>query len=142
MRQSKSNKITALYSRLSRDDEMQGESNSITNQKKILEDFAARNGFTNCRHFCDDGVSGTTFDRKGFKEMIAGVEAGNVGKDFRRFCYENNIVQSFSKKGYPWDNSVVESFFKYLKKEELNRKQFQKLENVKLAENKKAAAKT
>ena len=69
MRQSKSNKITALYSRLSRDDEMQGESNSITNQKKILEDFAARSGFTSCRHFCDDGVSGTTFDRKGFKEM-------------------------------------------------------------------------
>ena len=55
-----------------------------------------------------------------------------AGKDFRRFCDENNIVQSFSKKGYPWDNSVVESFFKYLKKEELNRKHFQKLEDVKL----------
>ena len=79
MRQSKSNKTTALYSRLSRDDEMQGESNSITNQKKILEDYAGRSGFTNCRHFCDDGVSGTTFDRKGFKEMIAEVEAGNIG---------------------------------------------------------------
>ncbi len=55
-----------------------------------------------------------------------------TGKDFRRFCDENNIIQSFSKKGYPWDNSVVESFFKYLKKEELNRKHFQKLEDVKL----------
>jgi len=78
-RKSNHNKITALYSRLSRDDEMQGESNSITNQKKILSDYAERNGFTNCRHFCDDGVSGTTFERKGFKEMIAEIEAGNVG---------------------------------------------------------------
>ena len=90
MRQSKSNKITALYSRLSRDDEMQGESNSITNQKKILEDFAARSGFTSCRHFCDDGVSGTTFDRKGFKEMIAEVEAGNV---------DNNIDSENGESG-------------------------------------------
>ena len=72
-------KITALYERLSRDDEQQGESNSITNQKKILEDFAGRNDFVNLRHFSDDGVSGTTFERRGFKEMIAEVEAGNVG---------------------------------------------------------------
>ncbi|MCL2670730.1 MAG: recombinase family protein, partial [Clostridiales bacterium] len=72
-------KITALYSRLSRDDELQGESNSITNQKKILADYAERNGFLNCRHFSDDGVSGTTFERKGFKEMIAAIESGNVG---------------------------------------------------------------
>lgn len=78
MRQSNQNKITALYSRLSRDDELQGESNSVTNQKKILADYAERNDFTNLRHFCDDGVSGTTFERKGFKEMIAEVEAGNV----------------------------------------------------------------
>ena len=78
-RQPTQTKITALYSRLSRDDEIQGESNSITNQKSILEDYAERNGFTPCRHFCDDGVSGTTFERKGFKEMIAEIEAGNVG---------------------------------------------------------------
>jgi len=78
-RQSNPSKITALYSRLSRDDELQGESNSITNQKKILEDYAGRNGFGNCRHFSDDGVSGTTFERKGFKEMIAAIESGNVG---------------------------------------------------------------
>jgi Site-specific recombinases, DNA invertase Pin homologs len=75
----KSNKVTALYSRLSRDDEMQGESNSITNQKKILEEYAQRNGFGCVRHFCDDGVSGTTFERKGFKEMLGEIEAGNVG---------------------------------------------------------------
>ena len=77
--QNKSNKLTALYSRLSRDDEMQGESNSITNQKKILEEYAERNGFGCVRHFCDDGVSGTTFERKGFKEMLAEIEAGNIG---------------------------------------------------------------
>jgi len=78
-RQQKITAITALYERLSRDDEQQGESNSITNQKKILEEFAERNGFVNLRHFSDDGVSGTTFERRGFKEMIAAVEAGNVG---------------------------------------------------------------
>lgn len=82
-------KITALYSRLSRDDENEGESNSITNQKRILEDFAAKNGFTPIRHFSDDGVSGTTFERKGFKEMIAEIEADNVStvicKDMSRF---------------------------------------------------------
>ena len=64
-RQPNQSKITALYERLSRDDENQGESNSITNQKKILEDYAKRNGFTNCRHFFDDGVSGTTLFRVG-----------------------------------------------------------------------------
>ena len=79
MRQSNQTKITALYSRLSRDDEQQGESNSITNPKKILEDYATKNGFTNCHHFSDDGVSGTTFERRGFREMIAEIEAGNVG---------------------------------------------------------------
>lgn len=49
-------KITALYERLSRDDELQGESNSITNQKNLLEDYARKNGFTNIRHFTDDGI--------------------------------------------------------------------------------------
>lgn len=82
-------KITALYERLSRDDELQGESNSIINQKAFLEDYAKRNGFTSIRHFTDDGVSGTTFDRKGFQAMIAEVEAGAVAtiivKDMSRF---------------------------------------------------------
>ena len=59
-------KITPLYERLSRDDELQGESNSISNQKKMLEDFARRNGLPNPTHFTDDGVSGTRFDRPGF----------------------------------------------------------------------------
>ena len=71
--------ITALYSRLSRDDEQSGESGSITNQKIILEDYAAKNDFANIRHFTDDGVSGTTFERKGFRDMIDEIESGNVG---------------------------------------------------------------
>ena len=63
-------KITPLYERLSRDDELQGESNSISNQKQMLEDFARRNGLPNPTHFTDDGISGTRFDRPGFLAMI------------------------------------------------------------------------
>ena len=73
------NLITALYERLSRDDELAGESNSITNQKKFPEDYAAQRGFPNIRHFTDDGYTGTNFNRPGFKAMMAEVEAGNVG---------------------------------------------------------------
>jgi len=72
-------KITALYERLSRDDELQGDSNSIINQKKMLEDYAKQNGFSNIVHFTDDGCSGTNFERPSWKELIAEVEAGNVG---------------------------------------------------------------
>lgn len=72
-------KITALYERLSRDDDLNGESNSITNQKKYLEDYARRNGFENIRHFTDDGFSGVNFNRPGFQALIKEVEAGNVG---------------------------------------------------------------
>ncbi|MDR1892276.1 MAG: recombinase family protein [Oscillospiraceae bacterium] len=79
MKQSNTSNVAALYSRLSCDDEIQGESNSITNQKKILQDFAAKSGYTKFVHFCDDGVSGTTFERKGFQSMIAEIEAGNIG---------------------------------------------------------------
>ncbi len=71
-------KITPLYERLSRDDELQGESNSISNQKQMLEDFARRNGLPNPRHFTDDGISGTRFDRPGFLAMMEEVEAGRV----------------------------------------------------------------
>ena len=79
----KSEKITALYERLSRDDfgkddDQQRESNSISNQKAMLEEFAARQGFTNIVHFTDDGISGTCFDRPGFLAMMKEVEAGNV----------------------------------------------------------------
>ena len=79
----KNEKITALYERLSRDDfgkddDQQCESNSISNQKAMLEEFAARQGFTNIVHFTDDGISGTCFDRPGFLAMMKEVEAGNV----------------------------------------------------------------
>ena len=71
-------KITALYERLSRDDDQQGDSNSIVNQKKLLEDYAAQHNFPNPTHFTDDGISGTCFDRPGFLAMMKEVEAGNV----------------------------------------------------------------
>ena len=71
-------KITALYERLSRDDDQQGDSNSIVNQKKLLEDYAAQHDFPNPTHFTDDGISGTCFDRPGFLEMMKQVEAGKV----------------------------------------------------------------
>jgi DNA invertase Pin-like site-specific DNA recombinase len=89
LRQNDKTKITALYERLSRDDEQFGESNSIVNQKKILESYAVKNGFTNIRHFVDDGVSGVRFDRPGFSAMMDEVAEGNVSsvlcKDLSRF---------------------------------------------------------
>jgi DNA invertase Pin-like site-specific DNA recombinase len=101
-------KITALYERLSRDDELQGESNSITNQKKILEDYAVKNGFKNLSHFTDDGVSGTTFDRKGWNAMLAEIETGNVstvickdlsriGRDYLKVGFYTEVL--FREKG-------------------------------------------
>ena len=72
-------KITALYCRLSQDDMLDGESNSITNQKAILQKFAEDNGFPNPTFYVDDGVSGTTWDREGFKAMMSGIEDGKVG---------------------------------------------------------------
>lgn len=74
----KSERYPALYERLSHDDELQGESNSISNQKRILEDYAEQHGFTNCIHFTDDGISGTQFDRPGFQKMIAEVKADRI----------------------------------------------------------------
>lgn len=73
------NRITALYERLSRDDELAGDSNSIVNQKKMLEDYAKCNGYTDLVHFTDDGYSGGNFDRPGWKEMLRQIEDGSVG---------------------------------------------------------------
>ena len=70
--------VTALYCRLSRDDELQGDSNSIINQKKILQKYALDHGWKNIRFYIDDGISGITFNRPGFQEMIADIEAGIV----------------------------------------------------------------
>lgn len=75
----KENLITALYERLSRDDDLDGESNSIVNQKLYLQNYADEHGFTNCKHYTDDGWSGGNFDRPGWKSLIADVEAGKVG---------------------------------------------------------------
>ena len=72
-------KITALYCRLSQEDMLHGESNSIKNQKAILSQFAADNGFRNTKFYVDDGISGTTFERDGFKAMMADIEDGKVG---------------------------------------------------------------
>ena len=73
------NRITALYERLSRDDELEGDSNSIVNQKKMLEDYAKSNGYTDLVHFTDDGYSGGNFDRPGWKEMLRQIEDGSIG---------------------------------------------------------------
>ena len=82
-------KITALYERLSRDDEQAGESNSIQNQKKYLEEYARQHGLRNIRHFYDDGYSGTNFNRPGFAALLEEIEAGRVEtlvvKDLSRF---------------------------------------------------------
>lgn len=100
--------ITALYGRLSRDDELEGESNSISNQRRILERFAKENGFHNCRFYLDDGVSGTTFDRPHFQEMIADIEAGLVKtvivKDMSRFGRDYLKVGMYTEILFPDKN--------------------------------------
>ena len=78
-RTSPAEKITALYERLSRDDESQTESNSITNQKQYLEAYAREHGFRNIRHFTDDGYSGTNFNRPGFTELLEEINALGIG---------------------------------------------------------------
>ena len=100
--------ITALYERLSRDDELQGESNSIRNQKTMLEEYASKNGFGSIRHFTDDGWSGGNFDRPDWKKLIAEIEAGNVatvickdmsriGRDYLQVGFYTEVM--FREKG-------------------------------------------
>lgn len=97
--------ITALYCRLSSDDERQGDSNSIINQKKILGNYAKDNGFKNTKFYVDDGVSGTTFDRPGFNEMMEDVEAGRVKtiiiKDMSRFGRDYLKVGFYTEVLFP-----------------------------------------
>lgn len=83
-------KITALYERLSRDDEQAGESNSILNQKKYLEEYARQKGMRNIRHFYGDGYSGINFNRPGFAALLEEIEAGRV---------ENLLVKDLSRLG-------------------------------------------
>lgn len=78
-RQTEEQKITALYERLSRDDDLAGDSNSIANQKIFLERAAAERGYTNIVHYTDDGWSGGNFERPGWKKLEEDVRAGKVG---------------------------------------------------------------
>ena len=99
-------KITALYCRLSVDDDKGDiESNSITNQKKILSDFARREGYRNTMYFVDDGISGTTFQREGFQKMQKMVEDGQIGtiivKDLSRFGREQVEMGRLTQIVYP-----------------------------------------
>lgn len=101
-------KVTALYERLSRDDEQAGESNSIQNQKMYLEEYARQKGLRNIRHFSDDGYSGTNFNRPGFTALLEEIEAGHVetlvvkdlsrfGRNYLQVGYYTEIL--FPKKG-------------------------------------------
>ncbi|MCI5840313.1 MAG: recombinase family protein [Clostridium sp.] len=103
-----SDKITALYERLSRDDEMQGDSNSIVNQKAMLEKYANENGFKNLRHFTDDGYSGTNFNRPAWQELISLVDAGKVDtiivKDMSRIGRNYLEVGMYTEVRFPNSN--------------------------------------
>lgn len=96
-----SKRITALYERLSRDDELVGESNSISNQKEYLEKYARENGFSNIKHYTDDGFSGVNFDRPGVQKLIEDVNAGIIGtiivKDVSRFG-RNYVMVDFYRE--------------------------------------------
>lgn len=100
-----SEELTALYCRLSRDDELQGDSNSIVNQKKILEKHAREHGYSNFKFYVDDGISGTTFNRPGFQQMIADIEAGLVKrviiKDMSRFGRDYLQVGMYTEIMFP-----------------------------------------
>ena len=100
-----SDKITALYCRLSQDDERQGESNSITNQKDMLLDYAKKNGFRNIQFFVDDGISGTTFKRPDFMKMIELVERDKVStviiKDMSRIGRDYLRVGMYTEIMFP-----------------------------------------
>ena len=97
-------KITALYARYSAEEEIGGESDSVIHQKAILSDFAAEKGYTNCRFYVDDGVSGTTFERDGFKQMTRDIEDGLIG---------TVIVKDLSRLGrnYLLAGQYIEVFF-------------------------------
>lgn len=108
----KESNITALYCRLSRDDELQGDSNSIINQKAILQKFADDNGFRNTVFFVDDGYSGTNFDRPDWQRLMTLVEDGKVGtiivKDMSR------LGRDYLKVGYYTEILFPESDIRFI----------------------------
>ena len=103
-----SEKIIVLYERLSREDENLGESYSISNQKKLLEDYCREKGWTRFRHFTDDGISGTTFNRPAFNSLLTEIEAGRVGtvivKDMSRFGRNYLQVGFYTEMMFPKKN--------------------------------------
>ena len=105
LRQTTQQLIAALYPRLSHEDELQGESNSISNQKRILETYAKQNGFSNLRWYTDDGYSGANFQRPGFQAMLADIEAGKVGtvivKDMSRLGRNYLQVGMYTEMIFP-----------------------------------------
>ena len=108
LRQTTQQLITALYPRLSHEDELSGESNSISNQKRILETYAKQNGFTNLKWYTDDGFSGANFQRPGFQSMLADIEAGLVGtvivKDMSRLGRNYLQVGMYTEMIFPQKN--------------------------------------
>ena len=108
----KPEQITALYARLSQEDALDGDSNSIVNQKAVLSKYASDNGFTNPVFFIDDGVSGVTFDRPGWNEMIRLSEAGKVKtvivKDMSR------MGRDYLKVGYYTESFFAERDIRYI----------------------------
>ncbi len=107
-----SEKITALYCRLSRDDELQGDSNSIVNQKNILSKYAEGNGFTNTKFFIDDGFSGTNFNRPSWTELLSLIEDNQVGtiivKDMSR------LGRDYLKVGFYTEVLFVEKNIRFI----------------------------
>ena len=124
--------ITALYERLSRDDEQEGDSNSIVNQKKMLEEYAAKNGYRNTVHYTDDGYSGGSFDRPDWKRLLQDIEDGRVttviAKDMSRigrnylevgyyteiYFRQKNIHFIAIANGVDSDNQTSEEFVPFL----------------------------
>ena len=108
-RQLNENRITALYCRLSQDDGREGESNSIVNQKALLNEYARKNRFKNLKFFVDDGYSGTTFDRPAFREMEKMIENGEIGtvivKDMSRLGRNYQQVGMYTDIMFP-ENDV------------------------------------
>ena len=106
------NRVTALYERLSKDDDLQGESNSISNPKEFLANFARTNSFTNLKHYKDDGYTGRNFNRPGFKEML---RAGAIEdeEDTRSFIreklemYKQKVKTQKNRKIYGQRNSKI-----------------------------------
>ena len=108
LRQTTQTLITALYPRLSHEDELAGESNSISNQKRILETYARQNVFSNLKWYTDDGYSGANFQRPGFQAMLADIEAGKVGtvivKDMSRLGRNYLQVGMYTEMIFPQKN--------------------------------------